>query len=321
LQDDEGTDAQLRTMFERFPQNEEVQQALVRWMLHRGDLEGAEDLLRELAGDDASPPEGHLVVVQFLQETKGLEAAQAELGRLAQANPESSNGDLYAALSAGIDFEMGKRDQAIEAVEAILADAEPSDVTRRIKTALARMLAMTGDAVGARARVEEVLAEDASHVEALKLRATWAIQQDRPGDAIMDLRNALSQQPEDVEAQTLLAEAHLRDGSPELAGERLAAAVQASGSAKAPSMRYASFLISQGNEVAARTVLEDARQANPGDVELAVRLAELWLEAGEDARAEGIVAELEALGTSESQEAAGRLDAAILLAGAETTSP
>ncbi|MFN6978427.1 MAG: hypothetical protein ACK4OP_09910, partial [Gemmobacter sp.] len=64
------------------------------------------------------------------------------------------------------------------------------------------MLQATGNPVGARALVEAVLAEDASSVEALKLRAGWAIDADRPAEAIADLRAALNQAPRDAAIMT-----------------------------------------------------------------------------------------------------------------------
>ena len=56
--------------------------------------------------------------------------------------------------------------------------------------ALAQMLLRTGNSVGARAAVEEILAEDAGHVEALKLKAGWQIDDDQVGDAILASRRA-----------------------------------------------------------------------------------------------------------------------------------
>ena len=70
---------------------------------------------------------------------------------------------------------------------------------------LAQMLSATGNAVGARARIEEVLAEDPTNVEALKMRAAWLIDEDKPGDAIVDLRAALDQAPRDAAILTLMA--------------------------------------------------------------------------------------------------------------------
>jgi predicted Zn-dependent protease len=236
-------------MVERFPDNVEARSALIAWYMSEGDIDGAEAFMRKLAGDPTGPVEGHVAVVQLLQATRGAEAAKTELGKLIIANDGTANADLYRALDATFDFEAGKRDEAIAAIEAVLKAADASDQTRRIKVMLAKMLEATGNSVGARARIEEVLAEDATSVEALKMRAGWLIQEDRPGEAIVDLRAALGQAPRDAAILTLMAAAHERDGSLELAGERLALAVEVSGSAPEESMRYAQFLLRQDSRL------------------------------------------------------------------------
>ena len=66
-----------------------------------------------------------------------------------------------------------------------------------IKITLARMLVGTGNQVGARQLVEEVLAQNASNVDALKMQASWQLQADETDDAIANLRIALDTAPED----------------------------------------------------------------------------------------------------------------------------
>ncbi len=311
--DSAGTGALLKAMVERFPDNMEARSNLIAWYMAEGDIDGAEAFMRKLAGDPTGPVEGHLAVVQLLQATRGAEAAQAELDRLIEANEGTANADLYRALNATLDFEVGKRDEAIAATEAVLKSAESSDQTRRIKIMLAKMLETTGNSVGARARVEEVLAEDATNVEALKMRAGWLIQEDRPGDAIVDLRAALGQAPRDASILTLMAAAHERDGSLELAGERLALAVEVSGSAPEESMRYAQFLLRQDRVQAADTVLTDARRVAPAHVGVLAMLADIALGAQDWSRAQEIAATLAKIGTPEAESASKALKAALLL--------
>ena len=208
--DSAGTGAQLKTMVERFPDNTDARSALIAWYMSEGDIDGAEAFMRQLAGDPTGPVEGHIAVVQLLQATRGIEAAKAELGRLIAANDGTTNADLYRALDATFDFGAGKHDEAIAALETIIKAASPSDQTRRIKIMLAKMLEATGNRVGARASIEEVLAEDVTNVEALKMRAGWLIEEDRPGEAIVDLRAALGQAPRDAAILTLMAAAHER---------------------------------------------------------------------------------------------------------------
>jgi tetratricopeptide (TPR) repeat protein len=312
-QDTTGIGNLLQTMFDRFPDNQEVRGALVGWYLSQGDVKRAEEILRRLAGELTASPDGHLAVVQLLQASQGTDAARSELEKLIAANNGSPNADLYRALLAGLDFEAGEREAAQAELEAIVAAATPSDQTRRIKVMLARMLETNGDRVGARARIEEVLAEDSAMVEALKMRAAWLVNEDRPGDAIIDLRAALDQAPRDPEILTLMAQAHERDGSIDLAGERLALAVDVSGRSVDTSLRYATFLLRQGRSDAAETVLNDARNANPNSVPVLVQLADLYVAAQDWTRAEQIGASLQQLGTPEALDAEKGLRASLLL--------
>ena len=121
---------------------------------------------------------------------------------------------------------------------------------------LARMLLQTGNQVGARRQVEEVLAQNPSNVDALKMQASWRLQADEVDEAIADLRVALDTAPEDIQAMNLMYEAYTRTGETDLARDYLALAVEASGSAPDPSLRYARAL---------RT-----RAAGPGQIEAVV---------------------------------------------------
>ena len=308
----------LKAMFERFPDNQEIRGALIGWYLSQKDIDGAEAFLRQLAGPADGPPDGHLAVVQLLQSARSPEAARAELDSLIAANDGKPNADIYRALKAGLDFEAGQKDTALAAMEAIIAAAEPSDQTRRIKIMLARMLETTGNRVGARARIEEVLTEDRTMTEALKMRAAWLIAEDKPGDAIIDLRAALDQNPRDSATLTLMAQAHERDGSLDLAGERLALAVEVSGSAPDESLRYARFLLQQGRTEAAEAVLADARRASPAHVGVLAQLADLFLAAQDWVRAQEIGTTLRQIGTPEATTAAQALQAALLLGQGQT---
>ena len=247
--------AQLARMYDLFPEDERIARALSGWYLAQEDFEGAETFLRGEAGAPEEDTDGNLAVVRLLRQTEGPDAARAELEKLVEAAEGSAAADLYGATLAALDFDDGRRQEAVDAIEAILQGAEPSDQTRRIKMMQARMLAATGNEVGARARIEEVLEEDRSNIDALKMRAERLIAEDRPGQAIADLRSALDQAPRDTEILSTMAEAHLRDGSPELAQEQLAQAVQISNNAAPESLRYARFLVERDRAQLAQSVL------------------------------------------------------------------
>ncbi len=306
--------AQLETMFEQFPENEDVRSSLVSWYLSREDYDRAEAVLRKLAGAEDAATDGHLALVQFLRTARDDAAAEAELDRLIAANAGRPAAGVYRAFEASIAFDNGRRDEAIASLQAILdAEGDPSEERRGVKVLLARMLSATGNNVGARSLVEEVLADDRSNVDALKMRASWLVEEDRPDAAITDLRAALDQAPRDSETLTLMAMAHERAGSPELAGERLALAVEVSGQAVPEAIRYSRFLAGQGRVPAAIAVLTEARRANPESEEILGALADLRLQQGNWSELEGILADLGALGTPQAQEAARSLRASILM--------
>lgn len=309
--------AQLKDMVARFPEDSDLRGALVTWYLANEDFAGAEAYLRQLAGPATGTPDGHIAVVELLRQVKGNDAARAELAALTAANEGTPGADLYRALEATFDFEEGQTAQAMAALTALLAEAEPSDQTQKIQVMLARMHEALGEGEAALALTAQVLEEDPSQTEALKLRARAHIAADRPGEAIVDLRAALGQAPRDVEALTLLAEAHARDGSPDLAAERLALAVEVSNGGAEESLRYAQFLRRDGRLEAAQSVLGDALSRPGAPPELWAVFGEIALARKDWSGTERAIAGLGALKTPEAGEAAEALQANLHWARAE----
>lgn len=310
-EDIKGTGAQLKVMFDRFPENDTVKTALIGWYMVQKDYDGAEAFLRKLAADPTGASDAHLALVQFLQLARGTDAARAELDGLVEANQGTANAALYGAMLATINFQSDQQEAAIAVLQDIVKAAEPSDQTRRIKGILAQMLDETGNRVGARALVEEVLAEDPSNVDALKLRAAWLITEDKPGDAIVDLRTALDQSPRDPSILTLMASAHERDGSLDLAGEQLARAVEVSGGAAEESVRYAQFLIQHQQSPVAETVLVNARRVSPGNPAILGALAQYYIRLARWSEAQEAVDALKVLNLPDDRTGLQQLQAAI----------
>lgn len=274
LGDMAGVEAQLDRMAALFPANEAVARAQVQLRLRRGDTAGAEAALRARAAGAPNDPEPALTVVRFLHDTQGPAAARAELDRLAAG---AASPLPYQRLRATLDFSEGRREAAIAALRALTEGAEPSDQVRDIQVDLAAMLGATGDLVGRDALITVVIAGDPGHVGALKLRARAAIAADAPERAVQDMRTALTQAPRDPEIMTILAEAHAREGARELAGERLALAVEASGRAPGESLRYARFLAEGGRLDQAEAVIADALRLAPQDPGLLGALGEVQI--------------------------------------------
>ena len=311
--DPEALGAHLEAMYDRFPENEQVQRALIGWYMSQQNFDAAEAFLRERAGPDDGAADGHLAVLEFLHRARGVDAAMAEADRLIAATEGSEQADLYGAARASLLFEKGDRDAAIAAAEGILQGAEATDQTRRVRVILARMLIATGNAVGARAEIEKVLETDPTNVDALKIRAAWLIQGDQPDEAIFDLRTALDQSPRDPEILTMMAEAHQRNGSPQLAQERLALAMEVSGNRAEESLRYARFVMQQGRPALAETVLDNARKVTPGNTEILGMLSEIYLRDSRWDEARGVAQQLNEIGTEQATKMANTIESALLV--------
>ena len=266
---------QLKRMVEAFPDNESFWQALVRWHMSQGDPDGAEAVLRELAAKSPDDPEANYRVVQLLLQSKGPDAARAELQRLVDTG---KNNLAYRRALAVLDFSAGDTEGGIAEMHRLIDTSEPSDDRRDTQAALAQMLGQTGDTAGRDALVDTILAEDASHVEALKLRARREIDADQPELAVQDMRTALEQSPRDPDILTLMAEAHEREGARELAGERLALAVEVSDKRPAESIRYARFLMQDDRVGPAESVVVDALKVNPNNRDLLLLLGQIHLQ-------------------------------------------
>lgn len=310
--DTDGTEAQLLRMIDLFPENAEFKQFLVEWHLRQEDVDKAETFLRSEAGADTAAVEGHMAVVQLLQNTQGIDAAQAELTRLKNANEGTENGQYYAGILASFAFRTGDRDAAISDMQAITDAAKSGEKKVGLQVALAQMLRETGQKEQAAALVDTILETDASNVPALQMRAAQLILEDKSGEAIVALRAALDQNPRNSETLTLMAQAHERDGDINLMGERLSLAVEVSGGAAPETVRYARFLLSQGRPQVARTILEDARRQNGSNIQVIQMLSNLYLQSSDWQQAQDVVKDLREIGTPQSQQAAVQLEALIL---------
>lgn len=310
--EDPAVGAQLERMLELFPENETVQQSLLSWYMTQGDLDSAEALLRRFAETGPNRRAGNALVVRFLSEVRAPQAAQAELERLvaAEDTPEVDR-VFFRTMLAGLAFDAGARDRAIADLQAMLEDVTPSEESRQAKTVLARMLVETGNPVGARALVEEVLEADGANVAALKMRAAWAIEDGRPLDALADLNTALGQAPQDAETILLMADAYERDGNVELTGERLALAAETAGYDPAFAMPYTRFLLSQGRVDAGRSVLDEARRARPGTPEVLELAGRLALQEEDPTALAAILAELDRAAQGPAPEAAAAVAMAL----------
>ncbi len=307
--DSAGVGAELETMVGLFPDNAAMHQALIRWHMREGNPAAALEVLRTAAARHPEDPQGYLTIVQFLYETEGPAAARAELDKLIAGAADATP---FRRTLAGLDFSEGRTDEAIAALTALLEGAPETDGTRDMQVMLAGMLDATGDTRRRDELVEAVLAGDPAHVPALKMRARAEIAADRPERAVADMRTALGQAPRDPEVMTIMGLAHDREGSPELAGERFAMAVETSNYGTPETLRYARFLMQTGRAGAAEGVVLDALRRAPAEFGLLEMLGRIHLERGDWTRARQVAGILRREAGEAGARAASELEIASL---------
>lgn len=307
LGDMTAVEAHLKTMIERFPSETSHKAMLLRFYLSAQNLDQAEAFLRELAAAAPADDPGPAVdLIRFLAEFRSIDAAKAEI---VNAIPKATDPLPFKVLDAGLDFAAGAQDAAVTTLETALKDHPESEHALNVRVTLARMQLTMGNEVGARARVEEVLAEDATQPEALKMKAGWLTNADQTDEAIAALRSALDRAPNDAQAMTLMAEAYTRSGRPELARDFLALAVEASGNAPENSIRYAKLLMSEESYLPAEDILISSLRLSNDHPDLLLTLGQLYLRMEDFGRAEQVANTLRRLDTPEAKTAADGLDA------------
>ncbi len=303
-QDTEALEALLREMIQRFPEDPLVQSSLVRLLASQGQIDRAAEFLRDQLRDAENKTGSHVGLITFLRQTEGNEAALAEIDTAIDAYEDNR---IFRALKSGILFDQGQRNEAVSLMQTIVDAAEPGEETNRYKVTLAKMLAAIQNEVGARQLIEDVLSDDPSQADALKMSAEWMINSDKADEAIGALRQVLDQSPNDSEAMTLMAQAHQRNGNTELAQDLLALAVEASENAPEESLRFAQLLLRQKQYRPAEDVLVNALRASPGNTPLLEMLGELHLATEDYPRALQVEATLRRLEDDRATRLADRL--------------
>ncbi len=305
----------LELMVEKFPEEREVEANLIRWYISQDQTDKAEASIRARA--EAGDYEDWMALTRFLLQVRDHGAAVAELDdRIAATDGEDQN--RYQRAKAAILFDMDDRDGALDIMRRLTEISPATDDVRLSQVTLARMYNTMGRAGEAQALVEQALETDPTMVDALKMRAVSSLEKDDTDGALRDLRAALDQDARDPQILTLMAQVHLREGARELAGERLALAVEVSNKGVDESVRYARYLIADDRLGPAESVTVDALRRDPQNIALLGILGQIHLGRQDYLRAEQVTAILQSIDTPRASAVANELQARTLQAQEKT---
>ena len=277
----------------RFPEEDNVQANLLRYLVSRDKIDEAEAFLREKVAAAPEDDDAAFVnLLQFLLQLRSQEAAMNELDAAISSRPDAYT---LRAMQASLRFDAGERDAAIASMQEIVDTVSETRDTvtekefENLRLALANMLARNGNDVGARRIVEEILAENPEMTGALKMQARWFILDDDTEGAINAMRLVLAKEKQDYEAMTIMAEAFQRAGKHDLMLDFLSQATEASTyNSPEQALRYASALQADDKLLQAENILITSLRIQPNNIDVLTALGRIYLDLKDTARAQQV---------------------------------
>lgn len=299
---------QLETLVRHYPEIDKFHEALAKWYVFKKRYDEAEGQYRAIAANSPRDYRKALDVARFLNAVHGPERARAELERLV-AEP----GALveYSLALAALDLRDGREQDAVDRLDRIIAEKKSGEGAGKAMLERAKIHIRKAEYEQADTLLDSLLKQDPKNSAALTLRASRHLAVDDNEKAIRDLRAALDVAPDDVQVLLMLAGAYERDGSRELALERLGQAVQKSDYLPDVVLRYTQALIEAQKIEVAESLLLDALKRRGDRRDLLTSLAQIKLRQQNWKAAEQVARRLRDLDPED--ETAGRLEAAAAL--------
>jgi len=280
LDDDAGLEAELVNMLDVFPEDRQPKETYLRFLMSRDRVDDAETFLNRLFVE-ASPEERNdafISLIQFIRQTKGAEPALARIDAALAEEEDASS--VWHVLRGSLIFDLGRREDGIAAIEAVLNTEEPLPPQEMLdaKIVLGQMLLTDGNEVETTA-------------------------------AINDLRLALDQDPEDADTMVLMAQAYERAGNRNLMQSFLSSAVETSNNAPRYTLLLADSLAADDRLFDAEAALIASLRIAPGNVDVLSALGGIYLQLNDMPRADQVAKTLAEVDTPEAQASADNLQA------------
>ena len=292
-------EAMMRKLVEISPKSKQFRKALVGLLTSLERDAEAETEMRALIALDPADTATALDLVKLVQTMKGDSAARATLEGLIKDNPQYIDYKLSLAL---FDAANSDNDAALATLQKIAAEDKVAENVHKAKVMMASIMLKTDQMDRAAKLVEQVLEVDSKNVGGLELRANLKLRDDDIDGAIVDLREALGQQPKSVDLLRGMARALELKGpdSINLAQENFSQAVRAVDYEPAISIEFADFLVRHGKIKQAESVLANAVTKRPGNVQLLTVLGRVRLRMQDWVGAQAAVQALEKVAASSS---------------------
>lgn len=284
---------------------------LAQFLVQLNQTEEAEVVMREAVAIDPEDAQRYLMLADLLLTKKGSAAAIGYLQESIEQQPEITELRLGLARI----FEQDKKPEEAKKVYQEMIKRygdEPAGLVARNR--LAAHAAVGGDFATARKLIDEILTKNPKDSEALVMKGRMAMQESDFETAVAAFRSALKDQPDSVPVLHLLAEAQLRKGDTELAGDNLRRAVEVAPQNVDARIKYARYLITRKELVRALEQIDAVLGKDAANAEAIAAKSELLAAKGDLAAVKDELAKLKEI-APDNAEASLRLARVLMAEG------
>ncbi|MCU7934685.1 MAG: tetratricopeptide repeat protein [Candidatus Thiodiazotropha sp. (ex Dulcina madagascariensis)] len=231
----------------------------------KGNIRRAEAVLRQAVADMAENTDAKLALISLLKNSDQVAIAESLLQEFSKDSPE--NFALRLEL-AKFYLNNQRKTEAFAVLSDVIRLADQTPDGLQARSLKASVLSQDGLFQEASELIDEVLAIDPKHKDALLIRAGIGLMGDDPDRGIADLRTLLKEDSGYVKAHRLKARAHLKKGEVELARQSLENAIQVQPEEATANFELVELLIQTGELDDAVVVLEKMRRFFPEDLKV-----------------------------------------------------
>lgn len=260
-----------RQLLDQFPDNRSYNSGFAGEYISRGDLDTAEQILREYAIRHPEDEQAQFEITRFYRDNRSFDDAVKHLETLIQ---KYSNNKTYEFALAELYISDNKPDRA-EEVYRQLAVRGGGDGLRAANRIVLLALA-DGREAEARELIQDILNQEPRNSEALISRARLFAQDGLYDEAKVDLRSVLLDEPNSPIAHSLLAQVNIQQNRPEMARDYYQKAVRHA-STPTIALEYATFLIRRQEFDSAESTLQSVLNRNPRNIRAMQLMAQVKL--------------------------------------------
>lgn len=244
------------------------------FLIQNQRVDQAEALLRQTVDNHPDAAQPRIWLVEFLGKNSSAEKARKTLEGFAESSPEE-----YALQQALAELYLNSEeaDKAVSVYRNVIArDPESSDAIDA-RNQLVKLYLRRNEPERAEPLLAEIFEIDSENAQALQAQARIRLSRGDVEGAIADLRAVLKNEPDSLDAVTLLAAAQERTGKSELALDYYQRALALAPENMTALMGAGRLLMAERDYGEAEKLLQSAHAQQPGSLNVVRQLNELYI--------------------------------------------